>query len=780
MNGLSHIIATVIGSIGITMTSPLGGIPAPTSDLREVFERARPAYTAMVSDASGQTVGALHRTGPLSSDPALLPERFLQAIIATEDRRFGAHNGIDPVGLAAAILSQVTGTPRGGSGIAQQMAKNAWLTPEQSWSRKMVEGMAALRAWSVLGPEGVMRAYLETAWFGRGVTGAAGAAQAWFGTDWDELDLSQIAYLAGILRGPAFYDAINRPERAVSRRDQVLRAMVREGHITQDEADIHLGTPVVAVPRIPAGTDLSTRWMMSAARAEIEELLSTYADPDRLVSEAHIAVTIDPDWQTIAQSALTAALAPIAGTMPVGRLDTDQIAEILQSTTDTGHLRTLARHHLTELLPWDSDARATALLERDGSSWTILDLTGVVRSVTPEFQSGLTPAAGMILAASGPDEAPRMRGRPQVEGAVVILDPRTGAILASIGGSDPAIGAFDRTRAMRQPGSSIKAFLWLAALQAGYTPDTAVPDYEQTYINADGVAWTPRNYNRSQSGMVSLRSALEQSSNLVAAALIDALGVEAMARSAEGAGAYPGGMRRHASSALGSSEVSLRDLVAAHATLVNDSVARAPRSVEDLWINGQAILSGGMRPGGSARGAGPIASRHATEDLLGMLRGVVTRGTAAGAFRGHPVTLVGKTGTSQGYRDAWFIGMTPHLSIGVWIGRDDNQPMPAGSGGARLAAPVAATILRQAHAAGLLDALGYRDEMRNSGTPWPPQTGTDRIQQPVGQTTGSSTGYPREQSDRQPSGQSGVFRMIGDDPWAVPDRNGDLRRNRRN
>lgn len=777
MNGLSHIIATLIGSIGVTMTSPLGGIPAPTSDLSEVFDRARPAYTASVSDASGQRVGDIRRTGPLSSDPALFPPRFLQAVIAIEDHRFGSHNGIDPVALGSALASQVHGRPRGGSGIAQQMAKNAWLTPEQSWSRKLVEGMAALRAWSMFGPEGVMRAYLETAWFGRGVTGAAGAAQAWFGQDWDELDLGQMAYLAGILRGPAFYDALNHPERADERRDQVLRAMVREDLVTQEEADLYLGTPVIVAPRTQAGVDMSTRWMMSAARGEIEGLLSAHADEGRLASEAQITVTLEPEWQSMAQAALTAALTPIAGTVPLGRLGEEQVAEIFQNPGDADHLRRLARHHLTEALPWDSDARATLLLARDGSSWQILDMTGVIRSVAPDFQRGLTPAAGMILAATGPDEALVLRGRSQVEGAVVILDPRTGAILASIGGSDPSIGGFDRTRALRQPGSAAKSFLWLAALQNGYTPDTPVPDYEQTYVNEEGVAWTPRNYNRTESGMVSLRSAFEQSSNLVAAALIDTLGVEAMARTAEGAGAYPQGMRRHASAALGSSEVTLRDLVAGHATLVNDAVARAPRSVEELWINDELILSGGMLTGVSVRGAGPVASRHAAEDMLGMLRGVVTRGTAAGAFGGHPVTLVGKTGTSQGYRDAWFIGMTPHVAIGVWIGRDDNQPMPDGSGGARLAAPVAATILRQAHAAGLIDDLGYRDELRNSGTSWPPQPGTDRIQVPASEYRPAS--QPNSPSTSQSTGSSGVFSLSRDDPWVVPDRNGDLLRNRR-
>ncbi|WP_375264141.1 transglycosylase domain-containing protein, partial [Palleronia sp.] len=307
--------------------------------------------------------------------------------------------------------------------------------------------------------------------------------------------------------------------------------------------------------------------------------------------------------------------------------------------------------------------------------------------------------------------------RPRIQGAVVAIDPRSGAVLASVGGYDPAVSGFDRTVAMRQPGSAIKPFLYGAALDLGIDPRSSIANTPETFVEPGGVRWTPGNYDGKSSPEIPMWSALEQSSNLAAAHLIHRIAPASLARVAGGAGVYePGQMDLRLTAALGAYETTLTDLVQGYATLVNDAIPR-----QDLAIDRVDGPAGPMlrRPVWSAP---PVIGGAAQSDLISMLRGVVTRGTAASAMRGAPVAVAGKTGTSQAYRDAWFVGVTPHLAIGVWLGRDDSRPMPGSITGGKGPARTVRAILDAAHEAGLIDGNGYRDERLTSGGDWPPQT----------------------------------------------------------
>ena len=790
------LISALVGGFGILLSSPFGPATLPAADMNELRTRAVPAYAARISDADGRDLGELYREGPLSSPLALLPETFLRAVIATEDRRFFEHRGIDPVGLAGATASQFGRNPRGGSTIDQQMAKNAWTGPEVSLRRKIPEAVLALRARHQLGAEGVLQAYLETAWFGRGVTGAAGAAQAWFARDWAELSLGEIAYLAGILKGPGFYDAERHPERALARRNQVLVAMLREGFISEEAAEAARAEPIEAAPRRMAGQGAENRWFMTAARPAIGRAIEEMPAWHTLFAQVDVETTLSAEWQALAQSALAGTIRNISPLEPFAVLEAADLEEIREARDERGNLRRLARAHLSGILPWDSDAQAGLLVDRSGEDWTILLANGELRTAALSVSGNFALQPGQVLALRDEVDGFAAQGRNTIEGAVVIIDPRDGSLLASIGGADPNLTSFDRTRARRQPGSAIKTFLWIAAMQSGYHPGSPVPDFEQEYITEDGEAWRPRNYGRSQSGMVPLSSAYEQSSNLVAAALIDAIGSDAMAQVAERAGAYPDGMRRHMTAALGTMEVTLLDLTRAHGAVVNDGVPREPTVIRNMELDGHRLISDGVRVGQGRHGGGPIASRFIIEDMLGMMRNVVRHGTASGAFRGNPVTIAGKTGTTQGYRDAWFVGVTPHLAIGVWIGRDDNRSMPGRIAGGRHAAPVAARILAEAHRAGLIDGEGYRDEGRASGIAWPPGA-TMAVTQGGGVIIeGTAQEQPAHQSvpryvpaPAQPAQSGGGFwGVVGevnrpaarDDQFREPNRNADLLRDRWN
>jgi penicillin-binding protein 1A len=712
---LSGFFSVALTSVGLIMASPVGPAKLSDADYSGLIDRAQPARSVNMRLPTGEMVGQFFTTGPTRAPLEMLPPDFLRAIIATEDRRFFEHRGVDPVGLTRATLSQMSANPRGGSSIDQQLAKNAWTGSGLSLNRKVDEAILALRGRAILGDELILRSYVENVWFGRGVTGAAGAALAWFGKDWNDLSLGEIAYLAAILKGPAYFDAEQHPERAVARRDLVISAMEREGMITAEQADAARAEDLRVIPRNSQQPDIETSWIAAAARPFLTD---ETAMTTRLVSEEEIELTIDLAWQRLAQEVLTEHIERMSETVPLDRLGNGPLQQIMTLISQPQKLRLIMQDHLAERLPWNSPWQPVLVISSGDEELQLIDEIGEI--IEADLADGSYPAQpGDILAAEAVGDEILLHGRTQIEGAVVILDPRNGAVLASVGGANPKLSSFDRTRAERQPGSSIKSFLWLAALNAGYIPSTPVPDFEQTYM-IDGVEWRPRNYSGLESGMVTLSSAYEQSSNLVAAALINALGPEAMGVMAQRAGAYPQGMRPHPTAALGTIETTLLDLTSGHATIVNDGAFRAPSVIWSKTLDGTPVVQDGIRMDGVNRGAGPIASRESLLDMTSMMRGVVTRGTASRAFSNHPVTIIGKTGTTQDYRDGWFVGLTPHLAIGVWIGRDDNKGMAAAQSGGRAAAPIGASILRRALEDGLISAEGYRDERMTSGMPWPP------------------------------------------------------------
>ncbi|MCE6959663.1 transglycosylase domain-containing protein [Cereibacter sphaeroides] len=722
--GLFSLTGIIAGALGAVMTGPAGQVNVPDRTFPAGFS-SPPGYEITLADAEGQPLGAWRSPGPVRVDLDALPKEFVGAVMAAEDRRFTEHPGIDPVGTALAAADTLRGRLRGGSGLTQQMVKNTVVGNGLTSDRKIAEAVIAIRAQNRLGEREVLRLYLESAWFGRGERGVMQAARLWFGKDWSEVTLGEQAYLAALLKGPALYDGWRHPERALERRDWVIGRMEENGWISAEAADAARAEPLAVLPpdRTATGAKLD-RWATSAVAWQMAR--------DRLQAsgpELEARLTIDPRWQALAEEALAASLARFPGQEPLGHVAAAEVRAADPQRPDGGTGGQALLRPMQSLLPPGSPYRPAVLMDRDDGGW--IALTSSPRGL-PErvalplsaFPAHARPEAGDVVAVGRDPADTEVRMRPAAEGAVVILDPRTGAILASVGGVDPDLSAFDRTRARRQPGSSAKTFLWLAALEQGIRYDTLVPDLEQDWRMADGTVWHPRNYDGSQAGMIPLYRALEHSSNLVAASLVNLIGPEAMAAMAEAAGAWPaGGMARRASSALGTSETSLLELTSGYAAIVNDAIPRAPYVIDRLSPpGGPATIdrAAGIVPGGYQRSR-PIVSSGTMNDVLSMLWGVTHRGTAANAFARSSVAIAGKTGTSQDYRDAWFLGVTPHLAIGVWIGRDDNRPLPRGSTGGTVAAPAAARLLAKAHAEGLIGADGLRDGLLTSSVSWPPQ-----------------------------------------------------------
>ena len=645
--GLNSIAALAIGAFGAVATGPLGTITLPDKDLDEAVAPATGWHGKLLA-ADGSSLGAGQSRAPLPVNLDALPNAFLDGIIVTEDHRFLETHGLDPIATIAAARDALRDRGRGGSGITQQLVKNTLTGGEVSIERKVAEAMLSLRLHVDHDHDVILRAYLENNWFGRSQVSAMGAADAWFAKAWQDLSLSEAAFLAGLPVGASRLDPRIDPDRAHARRDHVLRRMEQRGVIdikARDEAmDAHLE---VIEPR-----DDIDDWGFVAARNAMEQAGLDVTRDMSLQTRfgMEIATTLEPAWQEI-----------ISQTVP----------------------------------------RAMADLDLDG----------------------------------------------QTQISVVALDPRDGAIIALKGSRDSSESLFDRSRSMRQPGSAIKPALFAAAIEAGVDPDAFIANERRSFIVSGTETWRPRNYDRSQTQPVPLYTGLERSFNIVAANLAEHVGVERFATMAEKMGVYryrP--MDRNLSAALGTSETRLRDLVAGYATFFNRGIAMAPRLLAHQ------------------SGAPEMAMSETTARIMqDMLHGVTLRGTAAPAFGGHPVTIVGKTGTTQDHVDALFVGGTPHLVIGVWVGRDDNTMIHPGATGGRTAAPIAADILEQAHEHGLIDADGLRDSQSADHSAWPPILLGHDGTRPAPQNAPSDEAEPEDYQ-----GQHGNSQAEDNGFWGVP------------
>jgi penicillin-binding protein 1A len=496
-----------------------------------------------------------------------LPDYVPNAIIAIEDRRFRSHYGVDPIGLARAMVENVKAGAyvQGGSTLTQQLAKNLFLTPDRTWQRKAQEMVLAIWLETKFTKDEILQLYLNRIDFGGGGIGIDKAAQKYFQRSAREVTIPEAAILAAVLKGTTRYNPIVHPDKAQARAREVINDMVETGYLSAEEADLAVNAPatVKASDYVPA-----TQYVVDWAAEMLPSLVKNYDE------SIIVETTIDPELQSVAEKAL--------------------------------------RKRLSE--------------------------QGRKLNVT--------------------------------QGAIVLLDTE-GGVRAMVGGRSYARSQFNRAiKAKRQPGSAFKPFAYLAAVEQGYT--SASVEVDEPVRIGD---WEPENYRRKYLGPVSLKTALALSLNTVAAKLTQTVGPEAVVSAARRLG-ISSPLGNDASIALGTSEVSLLELTAAFAPFADGGTPLAPFLINRITTRDGAVLY--ERHGD---GFGPVISSYDLATMNDMMRAVVTEGTGKRAqFGGYDIG--GKTGTSQDYRDAWFIGYTAHFVAGVWTGNDDNSPTKKVTGGA--------------------------------------------------------------------------------------------------
>jgi penicillin-binding protein 1A len=714
------LIAAALWSMGLTTSEPAS--PLANDPLRPLLDY-RPPVASVVLDRHGELIGQYFVQRRQLVRIEEVPEHVIHAFVASEDGRFFEHAGVDLTAiLRAAWANLLHGRiEQGASTITQQLVKNVVLTHERTWSRKLREVMLALEVERRLSKEEILLTYLNEIYLGNGSYGIGDAAQSYFGKEVSELDLAEAALLAGLPQRPSAYSPIRHPEAAESRRQYVLQRMFEGGLITSDQYVSARMDPPKIVPesRTLHAPAYAAYFIEEVRRELVERIGSTRLYRGGFVIET----TQDLELQRAAYESMRSGLEALDHRQgwrgPQRRVRSEAWAAELEALGREGG--------------WD-DRRAISDVADGKTSWPGLVLGAATDARGKEVAwVGLAPGVvvhvevepvtwGEQPASEGPetrilhvgDVAAFRLGKvadevvvelvqePTVEGALLSVDVQSGDVLAMVGGYDFGRSEFNRaTQARRQPGSAFKPFVYAAAVESGYTQSSPVLDSPNLYFDeATQSTWRPRNYGRRFLGWLTLRSALTKSINNATVHLASRVGIDRVVAMARRLGVHSE-MRRDLSLALGTSEVSLLELTRAYAAFPAGGKRVHTRFIRRVRDRDGAILfensslhdslADSEAAGSELDGAAEeqVVSPQVARVMTDLLHGTVSDpGATGGRARSLGRAVGGKTGTTNGNRDAWFVGFSPEIATGVWVGFDRPRSLGGGETGGRAALPI--------------------------------------------------------------------------------------------
>lgn len=671
-------------------------------DMPDASELAdyRPATATRVYAGDGTLIGEFSDERRIYVTYDQVPQTVVHAFLAAEDQNFFNHGGIDVSGIGRAMFKNVFNVMsgrrlEGGSTITQQVAKNVLLTSETSLNRKLKEAVLSSRLEATLTKEQILELYLNEIYLGYRSYGVASAAYNYFGKSLDQLTPDEAAFLGALPKGPSNYHPKRYPAAALGRRNWVLGEMADNGWLTDEQAKAALARPLNArsAPR----------------RAE-------YADADFFVEEArrraialfgqeevnrggyYLRTTLDPQLQSAARDAL------MRGLEDYDRRHGWRGAWGTTDFADGWQAEALKRTTPPERRSW----QAAAVESVSGGNIRIRtardDQSGSLRAADVSWSNaGRKPLkTGDLIFVERQNGQFALKQVPAVNGALVAIEPQSGRVLALVGGYSYALSSFNRaTQARRQPGSAYKPFVYAAALEGDFTPASIVLDAPISFPGGPGGRpWTPQNYSRQFYGPQSLRRGLELSRNVMTVRLAQAVGMKNVVDLSKKMGVVDD-MSPNLAMSLGAGETTPYRITAAYAAFVNGGRKIDPYLIELAQDrNGQTIhradrrqcrecgrgFSGQESPRLQDRGTQVIDPITAYQ-MSSMLEGVIQRGTGARA-RSLGRWVGGKTGTTNEYRSAWFVGFSSDIVVGVFVGFDDNRSLGGGEAGASTAVPI--------------------------------------------------------------------------------------------
>ncbi|MEX0504101.1 penicillin-binding protein 1A [Alphaproteobacteria bacterium LSUCC0719] len=665
-----------------------------------------------------------------------MPPRLIQAFLSAEDKAFYAHFGVDPRALLRAVVTNVmnygTGRrPIGASTITQQVAKNFLLTNEVSIDRKIKEAILSLRMERAFTKDQILALYLNEIYLGQGSYGVAAAALNYFDKPLDQLTLEEMAYLAALPKAPSNYHPTRRTRSATIRRDWVLGEMQQNGFITEAERIQAVAVPLT-VARQGGFDSTDAPYFAEEVRREV---VAMFGEEMLYTGGLSVRTTLDPELQMAARMALERGLEALDRRQgwrgPIGsHAGEGDIDEIL-----AGHQSKMPDNHFAALVTAVTNRHADIYV--DGRQARI-PFELAFWAYPPRREDGVRPpplkdlrdalAAGDIVMVQPPTATPdlirdgfepgpgdmSLSQRPLVEGAIVALDPHTGRLLAMSGGYSYGDSEFNRAvQANRQPGSAFKPFVYLAALDQGYNPTTRILDAPLVVDQGAGKPkWKPANYTRRFYGPSIMRVGIEKSRNLMTARLAMSLGMEEIQTYARKFGLNQD-LPPLLSMSLGAGETTLLRLTSAYGMLVNGGKKITPSLIDRIQNrHGQTIYRHDARECDACRvdtgWAGQdiptladtreqLTSPASAFQMVSMLEGVIKRGTGR-RIADLNLTIAGKTGTTNDNTNGWFIGFTPDLAVGVFVGYDTPRQLGKSETGSTVAVPIFGDFIAAAQA----------------------------------------------------------------------------------
>lgn len=682
----------VAAAIAGTVT---GVVFAFTGDLPQIsaLDDYSPSTITRLYDRNGEVIAeyAVERRTVVDYDD--IPEHFRNAVVAVEDHTFFRHVGLNVPRMVLALARDIASRGRvpGGSTITQQLARNLFASDigfthgDTSWERKVKESLVAIQIEKRYTKEEIFTMYCNQIYWGHGAYGVQAAARVYFGKPVNELSLEEAAMLAGIIQGNVRQSPYVNMEAALRRRNYALTRMAEEHFITEAQAEDAKQTPIVTGGE-PNRAPSVAPYFVEEVRKHLE---ARYGAKALYENGLQVRTTLDAKLQEAANRALDEGLRRIDRRRGWRAPSRNVLAE--EQTLDGFSLARWNRRIDTgDILPVVVTDVGAAITVRAGALTGTIARTGYAwtgkRPAQLVKRGDLVDARIETLDAAARTFTARLEQPPLVQGAMIAIDNRSGRVLAMVGGSSFERSEFNRaTQAQRQVGSAFKPFVYAAAIDRGYTAASIIVDEPVTFPTRPE-AYSPNNYDREFRGPMTLRRALELSRNIPAVKLMDTLGPQQVAQYARRMG-ITSPIPPYLPVALGAAEASLIEMSSAYSAFPNQGVRMTPFLIEQVADREGNLLE-------ETRPEPNDALRADTAFVMtSILRGVVQRGTAtAAAALDWPIG--GKTGTTDDYTDAWFIGFDPDITVGVWIGLDEKKPIGYAQTGTTAALPIWIDIMK--------------------------------------------------------------------------------------
>src|SRR6202047_1961221 len=699
-----------------------------------------PPVMTRVHAANGELLAEYAKERRLYIPIQAVPKLVVNAFISAEDKNFYEHAGLDFSGIARAgwLYAQNFGScrrPQGASTITQQVAKNFLLTNEVSFTRKIKEALLAMRIERTYSKDKILELYLNEIYLGLGAYGIAAASLVYFDKSVSELTVAEAAYLAALPKAPGQLHPVRNHDRAIERRNYVVDRLLENGWIKQADADTARKDPLTVTNRSNAAHIFAGEYFAEEVRRDIFE---RYGEKKLYEGGLSVRATLDPKIQVMARKTMAAGIVnydeaqgwrgplsklDITGDWGVKLADVKSLSEIspwrmavvLETSDQSARIGFQPGHELGGAV---SKQRQTGIITLEGGKWD-KPATGPAEGRTPTNVSqvlspGRVRDADPLIKDGNPLEGQfRLRQLPEVSGAMVVMDPWTGRVLAMVGGFSFDQSQFNRaTQADRQPGSSFKPIVYSSALDNGYTPSTVVVDAPIEIDQGQGAGiWRPENFSSGKyNGPTTLRNALRLSLNTVTVRLAQDIGMPLIGEYARRFGVYDE-LPNYLSYALGAGETTVMRMVTAYSMFANGGRRVKPPLIDRIQDRyGHTIFKHDAR---ECRGCdAPTGWKNQTEPQLvdrreqvldsmtayqitSMMEGVVQGGTAIVVKEvGKPIA--GNTGTTNDEKDAWFIGFSPDIVVGIYMGYDKPRPLGRGATGGVLAAPIVRDFMKVA------------------------------------------------------------------------------------